>query len=277
MGILEKIRAARGARQPGEVPGRLTRREMLERLGGEVPAGRVPLGVSADGVEFWEADRDTHLLMAAGPGGGMAVARLTVVCHALERPSEWEIVACDPRRIEFGFLRGYRNVRTVAQEPDGILAAVREVEAEVERRFEAMREAGVGHLRDLDPRARRLLLMVDEPEEMAVLGDAGAAAVRATLERVTRLGRAAMVHLLLATTRPDTRVLTGAMRSNITARLAAGRMSEIASRVMLGTDAATRLPSVPGRAMLRRETTGTEKEVQLALTEVSDLPPKEGG
>jgi DNA segregation ATPase FtsK/SpoIIIE-like protein len=125
-------------------------------------------------------------------------------------------------------------------------------------RYEQMEQLGVNHFKDLPEMPYALMVMIDESymflapsgiktdeakEEDALKGEASKA-----IGDIARLGRAAGVHLVLATQRPDATVIYGELKQNLAARIAAGRMDSIASGMTLDNDNATRLPgNIKGR------------------------------
>lgn len=246
---------------------------------------RIPLGVSVDGVEFWDVEATPHVLACGETGMGKSVALLGVACHVITLSDSWQLVACDPKKVELGYLVGRPGVRTVARDLESIVAAIKEVEGEMDERFEAMQDAGVNHIRKLDPNAKRLMLVVDELQQVTMPSggktdeakeeDALKISARSALERVAALGRAAGCHEYLSTQRPDvgTGILTGPLKFNLGGRLACGKMDQTASMMALDTDAATQLPSwTKGRAIWRG--IEGEKRIQVAFTKESDLPEK---
>lgn len=268
---------------------------MPDFLGREELAGRmlmeeavpepdlIPVGVSVDGVEFYDVENVPHFLATGETGRGKTVALMTVVAHCMEFSDWWGVVACDPKRVELGFLEGRPGVKTVVKRHAAIVEAIQEAEAEMDARLDRMEAAGPGmnHIRKVDPSAKRLLLVVDELQQVTMPtgdkeADAPRNAARASLERISALGRSAGIHLYLCTQRPDVekKILTGPLKHNLGGRLAVGRMDTTASMMGLDTDAATMLPERPkGRAIFR----GLEgdKQIQVVFTREEDLPERE--
>ncbi len=270
-----------------DMPDSLSRDELLLRIENEGGGDRdrIPLGVSVDGVEYFDVEETPHLLNTGETGNGKSVSQLGILCHAMTFCESWSIVACDPKKVELGYLAGRPGVRTVARDLEGIVKAIKEVEAEMDRRFEDMQAAGVNHIRKLDQHAKRWLLVVDELQQVTMpsnakdeeskASDALKLRGRAALERIAALGRAAGCHQCLTTQRPDvgTGILTGPLKFNLSGRLACGPMDQTASSMALDTDAATMLPRRPkGRAVWRG--IAGEKQIQVVFTKEEDLPKK---
>ena len=250
---------------------------------GVVDRDHIPLGESVEGVEVWNVEDAPHVLATGETGKGKSVAQLGVLCHALQYAADWDIIACDPKRVELGYLEGYGNVRTVAKDLDDIVEAVVRAEAEMDARFRRIEAAGVNHIRKLDANAKRLMLVVDELQQVTMPAGTKEAKetdemklrARAALERIAALGRAAGVHLYLSTQRPDVAlgILTGPLKHNLTGRLACGPMDGTSSQMALDSPGATNLPSQPKGRAIWRGIEG-EKQIQVVLTVLEDLPSK---
>lgn len=227
-----------------------------------------PLGVTATGEEaVWNVSQAPHILIAGSTGGGKSVTQRTILLHALQT-HDWSVVLIDPKMVELSAYRGRPGVLRVAIEIDESLQLTEQVRQEMSGRYLRMKEAGVNHFKDLPEPPPALLLMVDETfsllsptglrSEEGKEIDAMKARIGTLLSDIARLGRAAGVHLALATQRPDAKVLPGELKANLDARIAQGRMDVTPSLMTLDSDAATRLPAIKGRAILRTGSDYTE-------------------
>ena len=249
-----------------------------------VDRDHIPLGESVEGVEVWDVEAAPHVLATGETGKGKSVAQLGVVCHALEHAESWDLIACDPKRVELGYLRGYANVRAVAKDLEDIVTAIVSAETEMDSRFRSMEKAGVNHVRKLDAHAKRLLVVVDELQQVTMPAgtkeaketDEKKLRARAALERIAALGRAAGVHLYLSTQRPDVAlgILTGPLKHNLTGRLACGNMDQTASQMALDSIGATNLPDEPKGRAIWRGIEG-ERQIQIIFTQQDDLPDEQ--
>lgn len=220
-----------------------------------------PLGLKSGGEEaVWNVSVYPHCLVAGTTGSGKSVTQGTILLHALQSP-DWRVVLIDPKRVELSIYRDHPNVLRVATELEDSVDLIQQVEQEMMSRFTRMESAGVKHFRSLPDPPPAILLMVDET--FALLSPSGIkseegkqqdeikARIGILIGSIARLGRAAGVHQVLATQRPDAKVLPGEVKANLDARIAQGRMDNIPSLMTLDSDAATRLPAVKGRAILR--------------------------
>lgn len=220
------------------------------------------LGVAEGGREaVWDVSTYPHVLLAGPTGVGKSTLQRTILFHALVHADTWRIVGVDPKRVEMGWLRKYPNVPRIALNLEDGVQAVQDVRDEMMRRYEEMETAGVNHFQKLRIPPPAVLLMIDEtynflaPEgiksEEGKERDALHARATTMLGEIARLGRAAGVHLALATQRPDAKVIPGELKANCDARIAAGRMDTTPSLMVLDDEAATRLPKIKGRGLLR--------------------------
>lgn len=190
-----------------------------------------------------------------------SVLQRTILMHALTSP-KWRVIGIDPKRVELSAYKGYRNMVEIAVTLEKAVALLESVSQEMMRRYEEMEShAGVNHFTLLPDPQPAIMVMVDEvftllaPEKAK--SDEGKARdelhARATvlIGHIARLGRAAGIHLVLATQRPDAAILPAEIKNNLDARVACARMDITPSLMVLDSDAATRLPLIKGRSVVR--------------------------
>lgn len=183
-----------------------------------------PLGQASAGQEaVWNVSVFPHMLIAGTTGSGKSVTQRTILLHALQSP-DWRIVLVDPKMVELSEYRGHPNVLRVATELADSMALIEQVEQEMMSRYARMKDiGGVNHFRNLPDPPPAVLLMVDET--FALLSpsgvksdegkeqDAQKARIAILIGNIARLGRAAGVHMVLATQRPDAKVLPGEVKA----------------------------------------------------------------
>ena len=189
-----------------------------------------------------------------------SVTQRTILIHCLQHPS-WRIVLVDPKRVELSMYESAENVVEVATELETMVEAISKVETMMHERYKEMKEAGVNHFLSLPDPPPAVMLMVDETYNLlapeGIKSDEGKerdalhAQAAGLIGSIARLGRAAGVHMVLATQRPDAKVIPGETRNNLDCRIAQGKMMTTASLMALDSDHATRLSEVKGRAMVR--------------------------
>ena len=253
-----------------EVPNKTRRTVLLGDVlqdAGEGPL-QIAIGEDVEGHHIvTDLARMPHLLIGGTTGSGKSVSINAMIMSILMRatPSEVRFIMIDPKRVEFTPYNGiphlYVPVVTEAKEAASALAwGV----AEMERRLKVFSKAGarnIGQFNDLCARemAEReaALQRGEEPtepqygdklpyiviiiDELADLMMNVGKEVEFSISRIAQLARAAGIHLIVATQRPSTNVVTGLIKANITNRIAFNVASGIDSRVILDTPGAERL------------------------------------
>ena len=196
-----------------------------------------------------------HLLIGGTTGSGKSVAINGMIMSILMRatPSEVRMIMIDPKRVEFTPYNGiphlYVPVVTEAREAASALSwAV----AEMERRLKVFSGIGARNIGQYNAKAQKGLEINDAPaaempyiviiiDELADLMMNVGKEVEFSISRLAQLARAAGIHLIVATQRPSTNVVTGLIKANITNRIAFNVASGIDSRVILDTPGAENL------------------------------------
>ena len=197
-----------------------------------------------------------HLLIAGATGSGKSVCINTIICSLLLRstPDEVRLVLIDPKRIE---LAGYEGVphliQNVVTENEDALAALNWGVSEMERRYELLQKYKVRNivsynkkiskLREQDPEIEDfelpyVVIIVDEFADLIMTIGRD---VEIPISRMAQMARAIGIHLIIATQRPSTKVITGIIKANFPARIAFQVASKIDSRVILDANGAEKL------------------------------------
>ncbi len=178
-----------------------------------------------------------HLLIAGATGSGKSVCINSLVASLLmtRPPDELRMIMVDPKRVELTPFNGIPHLVTpVIVEPDEVQPALRGLINEMTRRYKLMEETGVRNIAGYNAKAAEpmpfLVLIVDE---LADLMMTGGLEVEQQLVRLAQLGRAAGIHMVLATQRPSVKVVTGLLKANVPARVAFAVASQVDSRVIL--------------------------------------------
>lgn len=253
-----------------EVPNRTRRTVLLGDVLTDADDGPLQIAIGED-VEghhiVTDLARMPHLLIGGTTGSGKSVSINAMIMSILMRatPSEVRFIMIDPKRVEFTPYNGiphlYVPVVTEAKEAASALAwGV----AEMERRLKVFSKAGARNIGQFNELCARELAEKDaalekgeepaEPQygeklpyiviiidELADLMMNVGKEVEFSISRIAQLARAAGIHLIVATQRPSTNVVTGLIKANITNRIAFNVASGIDSRVILDTPGAERL------------------------------------
>jgi S-DNA-T family DNA segregation ATPase FtsK/SpoIIIE len=191
-----------------------------------------------------------HLLIAGATGSGKSVCINTIISTFLltRSPADLRLLMIDPKMVE---LTGYNGVPhlqcPVITEMDKVVGALRLVVQEMQRRYDLFNKNGVRNLEGYrmkiedEPKAERVPYLVVIVDELADLMLTSPMEVEGLLQRIAQMGRAAGIHLILATQRPSVDVVTGVIKANVPTRIAFAVSSLTDSRVILDMPGAERL------------------------------------
>jgi DNA segregation ATPase FtsK/SpoIIIE-like protein len=245
-------KSAIGIEVPNKAATLVTIREVVEshsfRNGGSLLG--VALGNDVAGQPI-SADltRMPHLLIAGATGQGKSVCINTLICSLLVQatPAQLRMVMIDPKRVE---LQGYNGLPHLAVpvivESHQAAAALRWAVSEMERRYRLLAHEGVRNIavfneRATLKRARNLPYIVVVIDELADLMMVAAGEIEEVICRIAQLARAVGIHLVIATQRPSTDIITGLIKANVPSRIAFAVGSQVDSRVILDSVGAEKL------------------------------------
>lgn len=220
-------------------------RELAERAVLPVALGRDVAGqpILAD------LARLPHLLIAGATGAGKSVAvnsLLGTLLHTRTR-EDVRVIVIDPKRVEFTWVAGVPHLLApVVTEAESAVEVLGKVETEMAHRYDLLAAAGCRNRLAYNARSvaadqpplPALVVVIDELADLMMLA---AGDVERSICRVAQLGRAAGIHLVVATQRPSVDVITGLIKANLPARLAFAVSSLVDSRTILDTPGAERL------------------------------------
>ncbi len=190
-----------------------------------------------------------HLLLAGATGSGKSVCLNAIIASLLfnNTPEQLKLLMVDPKRVE---LTNYNSVPhligPVVVEVPKVIAALRWVTREMDRRYAEFSALGVRNLSAYNRRAQArgpepLPMIVVIIDELADLMLAAPDDVEQTLCRIAQMARATGIHLVIATQRPSVDVVTGLIKANFPARISFAVTSQIDSRVILDVPGAEKL------------------------------------
>ncbi|MEZ4500637.1 MAG: DNA translocase FtsK [Thermomicrobiales bacterium] len=194
--------------------------------------------------------RMPHVLIAGATGAGKSVCINTIISTFLltRTPAELRLLMIDPKMVE---LTGYNGVPhlqcPVITEMDKVVGALRLVVQEMQRRYDLFSKNGVRNLDGYrlkiedEPKAEKVPYLVVIIDELADLMLTSPVDVETLLQRIAQMGRAAGIHLILATQRPSVDIVTGVIKANVPTRIAFAVSSQTDSRVILDMPGAERL------------------------------------
>lgn len=218
----------------------------------------VPLGKDVNGkVIYSELNKMPHLLIAGATGSGKSVCINTIICSILmrARPDEVKLILIDPKKVELSNYNGIPHLLApVVNDPKKAAATLREVVSEMERRYDLFAAANVRKIETYnsyierkneelskDEQLDKLPYIVVVLDEVADLMMVASKDVEDCIMRIAQLARAAGIHLIVATQRPSTDIITGVIKANIPSRIAFAVSSSIDSRTILDCVGAEKL------------------------------------
>lgn len=215
----------------------------------EVALGRTVTG------EVMTADltKMPHLLIAGATGSGKSVAINVIITSILlnAKPHQVKFLMIDPKKVELSVYNGIPHLLSpVVSDPKKAARSLGKVVAEMERRYELFAHFGIRNIKGYNAQVKDhpedenhhylplILVIVDELSDlmMTVSKD-----VEDAIVRIAQMGRAAGIHMILATQRPSVDVITGLIKANVPSRIAFAVSSGVDSRTILGTNGAEKL------------------------------------
>jgi S-DNA-T family DNA segregation ATPase FtsK/SpoIIIE len=218
-----------------------------------------------------------HLLIAGTTGSGKSVCinslTTSLVCN--NRPDELKLVMIDPKMVELVRFNGLPHLLgKVEVELERIIGVLHWLAHEMDSRYKVLANAGSRTLADYNKLASRrksldklpyIVLMIDELADLMMMAPEE---VEQTLVRLAQMARAVGIHLVIATQRPSTDVVTGLIKANFPARIAFAVASSVDSRVILDSTGAEHLL---GKGDMLYQSPEAAKPARLQGCFVSDL------
>ena len=191
-----------------------------------------------------------HLLIAGTTGSGKSVCMNSIIISLLYKaaPEDVKLIMVDPKMVELGIYNGIPHLLIpVVTDPKKAAGSLQWAVTEMLRRYKLMSDAGVRDLESYNSimeaeedgeKMPQVVIIIDELADMMMVA---AKEVEDSICRIAQMGRAAGMHLIIATQRPSADVITGLMKANIPSRIAFSVASSMESRIILDTMGAEKL------------------------------------
>ena len=211
----------------------------------------IGLGKSIDGnCVVGNISKMPHLLIAGTTGSGKSVCMNSIIISLLYKagPEDVKLIMVDPKMVELGIYNGIPHLLIpVVTDPKKAAGSLQWAVTEMLRRYKMMSDLGVRDLESYnsivtaEEDGKKLPQVVIIIDELADLMMVAAKEVEDSICRIAQMGRAAGMHLIIATQRPSANVITGLMKANIPSRIAFSVASAMESRIILDTMGAEKL------------------------------------
>ena len=190
-----------------------------------------------------------HMLIAGTTGSGKSVCMNSLILSLLykARPDEVKLIMIDPKMVVLGVYNGIPHLYVpVVTDPKKAAGALQWSVVEMLKRYRLFSEAGVRDLENYnrhcvavgEPTLPQVVIVIDELADLMMIASKD---VEESICRVAQMGRAAGMHLIIATQRPSADVITGLMKANIPSRIAFAVSSTLESRIILDQGGAEKL------------------------------------
>ena len=205
--------------------------------------------LSGDNV-YAEINKLPHMLIAGSTGSGKSVCINSIIATLLLRatPEEVKLLLIDPKKVEFTPYEDIPHlIGPVINDTSEAANALKSIVEIMENRYTEFHRVGVRGITEYNRKAntdeniKHMVYIVVIIDELADLMLTHGKDVEGYIQRITQLARAAGIHLIVATQRPSTDVITGTIKTNIPSRIAFAVSSAIDSRIILDQVGAERL------------------------------------
>ena len=224
-----------------------------------------------------------HLLIAGTTGSGKSVMTNTLISSLLYRnaPSDMKLIIVDPKQVEMAQYNDIPHLLTpVITSTEKALSAMKWAVGEMEKRYTLMAEEKVKNIADYNTKMAKstdpekngkmpyIVIIIDEMADLMMMAGKD---LEMLIVRIAQKGRAAGIHLVLATQRPEVKVITGLIKANIPGRIAFAVGSQMDSRIMLDQGGAEKLLGKGDMLLLTTEMMGKPRRIQGAWASDEDI------
>ena len=204
---------------------------------------------------FMEINKTPHLLIAGATGSGKSVCVNSIITTILMRakPDEVKLVMVDPKKVELSMYNGAPHLLApVVNDPKKASIVLKKIVEEMEHRYDLLSDSNTKNIEGYNKYIEKkieageeglkkmpyIVVLIDELADLMLVA---AKEVEDSIMRITQMARAAGIHLIVATQRPSTDVITGVVKANIPSRISFAVSSQIDSRTILDMGGAEKL------------------------------------
>ena len=235
-------------------------KEIMEKLVALKSSNKLMVALGKDILskpKYCEINKTPHMLVAGATGSGKSVCINCILASILmtAKPDEVKLLLVDPKKVELSVFNGVPHLLApVVTDPKKASVALSKIVKEMEDRYDLFEEKGVKNIgsynemiekknKDLsdEDKLKKMPYIVVIVDELADLMLVASKEVEDSIMRITQMARAAGIHLIIATQRPSTDVITGVIKANIPSRISFAVSSGIDSRTILDMTGAEKL------------------------------------
>ena len=242
-----------GIELPNKVNASVSFKEVLSSMPEVNEKSILAVGLGKDimgKVKWAEINATPHMLVAGSTGSGKSVCINCIIASILMRckPDQVKLVMVDPKKVEFSMYNGIPHLLCpVVTDAKKASIALKNIVGEMERRYELLEHTknknivSYNKYCETHTEYQKLPYIVVIIDELADLMLVAAKEVEDSIMRITQMARAAGIHLIVATQRPSTDIITGVVKANIPSRISFAVSSQIDSRTILDMGGAEKL------------------------------------
>ena len=248
-----------GVEIPNKVNSSVPIREVLENVPSNMENAKILFSLGKDIMGrnvCADMTKMPHLLVAGSTGSGKSVCINSFIASILlkMRPDECKLVLVDPKKVELSNYNGIPHLMCpVVSDPKKASIALQKIVNEMEHRYDLFSDKNVKNISgyneliekhnkiagsEVEKKLPFIVVIIDELADLMVVA---AKEVEDSIMRITQMARAAGIHLIVATQRPSTDVITGVVKANIPSRISFAVASQIDSRTILDMGGAEKL------------------------------------
>jgi len=210
------------------------------------------IGVSSNGLEGIDLEMFPHSFIAGETGSGKSNVLKCLIYQSIKKNYKIDLIDFK-RGVSF---TAFTNLQNIHYEYSTALEVLKNAVKETKCRLDKFRGMGVDNLnaynRVSDKKLKRQIVFIDELAELLKIRDKEISnLLYDSIETLTRLSRAVGIHLIMGIQRPDSTIVNGQIKNNVSFRLCGRFVDREPSQIMLGSDIASKLPNIKGRFIMR--------------------------
>lgn len=212
--------------------------------------------------------KGNHVLIGGTTGSGKSVLLKTMISSLIiNDPTNSRFIMIDPKQVELGCFACFSQVEAVITQIDQAMKTLDIVCNMITNRYRVMEKQQINNIAEMQNPFPEYYIVIDELADLMLQSKKR---VETLIVRIAQLGRAAGIHLIIATQRPDRSVVTGLIKANIPTQIALATANSYDSRTILGHGGAEKLLG-NGDAIIKYPDTIEEKRFQVAYTSNEDI------